>query len=182
MHANTPILLRPLVAADAEVFADWAADEVFVAHAGWTPRLPRAEYVAFWQGLADSQPPELLRLMAEHRGEVVGTVDLHGLEPGVRELGYVFGPSTPWGQGLGTALARAGLAHGFDALGLETVWAEALPANLASVRILRRLGMRADGHGEAEDFLGVPGRFERYRIIREQHRHGTGADRPLSAP
>jgi hypothetical protein len=42
--------------------------------------------------------------------------------------------------------------------------------------------MQADGHGEAEDFLGVPGRFERYRITREQHRHGTGADRPLSAP
>jgi RimJ/RimL family protein N-acetyltransferase len=109
-------------------------------------------------------------------------VDLHGLEPGIRELGYVVGPSTRWGQGLGTALARAGLAHGFDTLDLESVWAEALPANLASVRILRRLGMRADGHGEVEDFLGVPGRFERYRITREQHRHVTGADRPLSAP
>ena len=182
MHADTPILLRPLVPDDAEIFADWAADAVFVAHAGWTPGLPREEYTVFWRRLADSPPPELLRLVAEERGEVVGTVDLHGLEPGIRELGYVVGPSTNWGRGLGTALARAGLAHGFDVLGLETVWAEALPANIASVRILRRLGMRADGHGEDEDFLGVPGRYERYTISREQHRRGAGTVRPLSAP
>ena len=182
MHADTPILLRPLVPDDAEIFADWAADAVFVAHAGWTPGLPREEYTVFWRRLADSPPPELLRLVAEERGEVVGTVDLHGLEPGIRELGYVVGPSTNWGRGLGTALARAGLAHGFDVLGLETVWAEALPANIASVRILRRLGMRADGHGEIEEFLGVPGRYERYTISREQHRRGAGTVRPLSAP
>ena len=182
MHADTPILLRPLLADDAEIFTAWAADEVFVAHAGWTPGLPREEYTVFWQRLAHEPPPELLRLVAEHRGAVVGTVDLHGLEPGIRELGYTVGPSANWGRGLGTALARAGLAHGFEALGLETVWAEALPANLASVRILRRLGMQADGHGEVEEFLGDPSRYERYRISREQYERGAVTDRPLSAP
>lgn len=182
MHADTPILLRPLRARDADVAADWARDETFVAHAGWTPGLPREEYRVFWRRLALSPPPELLRLAAERRGEMVGTVDLHGLEPGIRELGYTVGPSANWGRGLGTALARAGLAHGFEVLGLDAVWAEALPANLASVRILRRLGMRADGHGEIEEFLGVPGRYERYRISREQYERDTGRDRPLSAP
>ncbi|WP_156488609.1 hypothetical protein [Brachybacterium sp. sponge] len=37
MHADTPILLRPLVTDVAEMFADWAADEVSVTHEGWTP-------------------------------------------------------------------------------------------------------------------------------------------------
>lgn len=169
MPHDTPILLRPLRAEDAETFADWAVDETFSAHADWTPGLARSEYVAFWRRLADSPPPELLRLVAEADGEVVGTVDLHGLEEGVRELGYTVGPSARWGQGLGTEVARAGLAHGFDELGLEAVWAEALETNRASVRILERIGMVHDGHGDPGEFLGVPDRYVRFRMNRALH-------------
>ncbi|MGP9537888.1 GNAT family N-acetyltransferase [Brachybacterium sp. AOP43-C2-M15] len=180
MPADTPILLSDLSVEDAGTVADRARDEVFLARAGWSPGLRHEEHLAFWRRLDQAPPPELLRLVAERRGAVVGTVDLHGLEPGIRELGYVVGPSANWGQGLDTAVARAGLTHAFDVLELEVVWAEALPANSASGRILRRLGMRPDGHGEVEEFLGVPGRFERYRITREQHRRGLRAEEPLS--
>lgn len=190
MPHDTPILLRPLRAEDAETFADWAADETFRAHADWTPELAREEHAAFWRRLAVSPPPELLRLAAEAHGEVVGTVDLHGLEEGTRELGYTIGPSARWGQGLGTAVARAGLAHGFDVLGLETVWAEALETNRASVRILERIGMVRGERGEPGEFLGVPDRYVRFRIGRALHA-ATRPDRsrpdrssplPLSAP
>lgn len=44
MHADTPILLRPLRVRNAEVFADRALDGTVVAHAGWTPDLPRGQH------------------------------------------------------------------------------------------------------------------------------------------
>lgn len=189
MHTAPVIRLRALRSEDAETFADWAADERFNAHAGWTAALPRAASLSFWHRLATAPPPELLRLVAVldgehtleahvgeevdgtgHVGKIVGAVDLHGLEETERELGYVVGPSTRWGRGLGTALARAGLEHAFTRLHLDAVWAEALPANCASVRILERIGMRPTGLGDHEEFLGVPGRYAQYRITREEHR------------
>jgi len=179
MPHDTPILLRPLRVEDDETFADWATDETFRAHADWTPGLPREEHAMFWRRLAASPPPELLRLVAEADGEVVGTVDLHGLDEGVRELGYTVGPSRRWGQGYGTAVARAGLAYAFDALGLETVWAEALSTNHASVHILERLGMVHDGHGDPGAFLGVPDRYVRFRMSRTLHA-ATRATGPLT--
>lgn len=174
MTTRPVILLRPLSPDDADAFADWAEDPLFVAHAGWTPGLERAALLSFWQTLATAPPPDLLRLVAEQDGEIVGCVDLHGEDPSQRELGYEVGPSARWGRGLGTALARAGLAHAFEQLGLEEVWAEALPANTASVRILERLGMRRTGTGDEEEFLGVPGRYAQYRITRAEHARLTG--------
>lgn len=185
MLHDIPIRLRPLREEDAETFADWAADETFCARADWTPGLAREEHARFWRRLASSPPPELLRLVAEADGEVVGTVDLHGLEPGVRELGYTVGPSARWGQGVGTAVARAGLAHGFDALGLETVWAEALQTNVPSVRILERNGMVRGELGGPGVFLGVPDRYVRFRIGRALHaatRPDRASPQRLSAP
>src|SRR5690606_25832909 len=79
----------------------------------------------------------------------------------------------------GTAVARGGLAYAFDALGLETVWAEALSTNHASVHILERLGMVHDGHGGPGAFLGVPDRYVRFRMSRTLHA-ATRATGPLT--
>lgn len=160
------VLLRPLAVADAEVLAAWGADEVFSAHAGWKPSATEREALARWQALIARPDPELLRLAALHHGHVVGYVDLYDDQAGGRELGYVIGPSRRWGQGLGTAAARAGLAHGFGSLALPRIWAEAIEANTASLRVLQRLGMREIGGGEAEAFLGRPSRYRRFEIHR----------------
>ena len=93
--------------------------------------------------------------------DVVGYVDLHGSGPR-RELGYVVGGRERWGQGFGRSVAHAGLAWGFGALGLTDMWAEAVDANVASVRILERLGMRETGRGEEATFLG---RRSFYRVF-----------------
>ncbi len=97
-------------------------------------------------------------------GEVVGYVDLHGDEPDRRELGFVVGRRERWGRGLGTAVARAGLAYGFEVVRLRTIWAEAVDANHASVAILRRIGMREIPRGEEAEFLGAPSFYRRFEI------------------
>lgn len=178
MDTPPTVTLRALIPADAETLAAWATDETFIAHADWTPGLPLVEHERFWRTLITDPPdPALLRLAAVHDDALVGYVDLHGLGPTERELGYVIGPSERWGHGWGTAAARAGLEHAFDHLGMHAVWAEAVEQNVPSVRILERLGMQMTGHGEETRFLGATARYAQYRISRETYQLTSNARR-----
>ena len=158
------VFLRPLATTDVPIFASWGLDRRFCEHAGWTVDLPLSEHEAHWHKLVART--ELMRLAAVAGTEVVGYVDLAGDAADRRELGYAVGPSSRWGQGFGTAVARLGLEHGFDQLGLQEIWAEAVDANHASVRILTSLGMTETGRGADEPFLGKPSFYRQFSISR----------------
>jgi len=59
--------------------------------------------------------------------------------PGRVELGYTVKPKF-WGMGYATEMARAVIAVAFNELGLESVVANAMPENVASRRVLERVG------------------------------------------
>ncbi len=50
-----------------------------------------------------------------------------------------------WGRGLATEGARASLHHGFEELGLERIISIAVPENVASLRVMEKLGMTLRG-------------------------------------
>jgi RimJ/RimL family protein N-acetyltransferase len=68
---------------------------------------------------------------------ICGLVRREGL-PGV-DVGFAFLPAA-WGRGYATESARAAIALGRDAHGLEHVLAITSPDNDASIRVLERLG------------------------------------------
>lgn len=156
--------------ADAETLTSWADDPTFCAHAGWRAGAPLADTLTWWRQAIAEPDPKLCRLLAVSGGDAVGYVDLHGETEGVRELGYVIGPSSRWGHGLGTAAAHAGLHFGFEQLHLDRIWAEAVEANEASVRVLRRIGMREIGWGADERFLDQPSRYLTFEMLRSEWR------------
>ena len=176
------VRLRPLLPADAQTFADWGADPQFCRHAEWRAGRPPADRLRFWEELISAPPPDLVRLGADCDQELVGYVDLHGTAPGRRELGYTIGGRDRWGLGLGTAAAAAGLTYGFSELGLDEIWAEALDATTASVRILQRLGMRETGRGDRRSFLERATHYRQFVInadewsvgLERAARSGTG--------
>jgi len=51
-----------------------------------------------------------------------------------------------WGHGYVTEAVRAVLGFGFQELGLHRVYATCRPANVASSRVLEKVGMRQEGH------------------------------------
>lgn len=59
-------------------------------------------------------------------------------------LGYRFGPEA-WGKGYATELGRAALAFAFGTLEAPEVHALIRPANLASIRVVEKLGMTRGG-------------------------------------
>lgn len=159
------VTLRALTRADADEIAGWGLDDQFCAAAGWTAGLPYEHHQARHRLQVTDPPPDLLRFAAAQGDRLVGYVDLAGTEPDRRELGYVIGPRALWGQGLGLAAARAGLDHGFRVLGLREIWAEAADANVASVKILQRLGMVETGPGAETTYVGQPARHRRFTLL-----------------
>jgi RimJ/RimL family protein N-acetyltransferase len=163
------VFLRPLVLSDVTTYASWGLDRRFCEHAGWTVDLPLSGHEAHWHKLIAQlahPEPDLVRMAAVVRDQPVGYVDLAGDDASPRELGYVVGPSDRWGQGVGRTVARLGLEHGFDHLGLDEIRAEALDANHASVRILTSLGMTETGKGSEEDFLGTSSFYRQFSITK----------------
>ena len=78
--------------------------------------------------------------------ELIGTVTLTSWDERNRrmELGYMLSPAH-WGKGLATEAVRRVLGFGFEQIGLHRVEAELDPRNVASARLLERLGFRYEG-------------------------------------
>ncbi|MFE3763623.1 GNAT family N-acetyltransferase [Streptomyces sp. NPDC059104] len=78
--------------------------------------------------------------------DVVGMGELHVRSHKQRqgEISYIVHPRA-WGQGIGTAIGRQLLAHGFGELGLHRIHATCDPRNLGSSRVLSKIGMTHEG-------------------------------------
>lgn len=78
-------------------------------------------------------------------GQVIGRVVLDVDRTNVTgALGY--GVARPlWGRGIASEAARAVVDYGFGTYRLAKVWARADPRNVASVRVLEKLGMQREG-------------------------------------
>jgi RimJ/RimL family protein N-acetyltransferase len=81
----------------------------------------------------------------QHRGDPIGFCGLRHLddEP---EVEILYGISPPeWGRGFATEVALAVLRYGFERAGLDRVLGIADAGNLASRRVLEKIGMTFEG-------------------------------------
>lgn len=84
-------------------------------------------------------------------GKLVGFCGLKRLEDiGEVDIGYRFIPES-WGKGYATESARALIAHGIPAYGLHRVIAFVEPGNLASAKVLRKLGLSFERQAQLDD-------------------------------
>ncbi|MCW5900271.1 MAG: GNAT family N-acetyltransferase [Flavobacteriales bacterium] len=71
----------------------------------------------------------------------LGWCGLKRLEDGTVDLGYRL-LREHWGRGYATEAAQASLELGFGQFGLETIVGRVAQGNIASIRVLEKLGMR----------------------------------------
>ncbi|MEP7240205.1 MAG: GNAT family protein [Devosia sp.] len=114
----------------------------------------------------------VLALEQRHDGRLIGEVSLiwRSLANGQAEIGYVVHPDF-WGRGLATEAARAILDFGFSVIDLHRVYARCDARNLASAKVMERLGMRREAHFREHD--RVKGRWDEefvYAILRRDWR------------
>jgi ribosomal-protein-alanine N-acetyltransferase len=74
------------------------------------------------------------------------------------DVGYAF-LRTAWGRGYAEEAARATLSHGRKALGLGRIVAITTPGNTGSIRVLEKIGLRAQGRIHLPDHGGESAYF-----------------------
>ena len=138
-------------------FADTDADALFALHSNayvlrywdsppWTEPARAERFIARCRQMAEEGTGARLALERASDGVFLGWCSLSRWNPDHRSasLGYVLGEAA-WGHGYATEGARALLQWGFDTLELNRVQAETDTRNLASARVLEKLGFVLEG-------------------------------------
>ncbi|MCG3087481.1 GNAT family N-acetyltransferase [Sporosarcina cyprini] len=74
-----------------------------------------------------------------------GEVNIRSLSNQEGEISYIIHPDY-WGQGLASETARLLLQYGFHSLRLHRIFGTCDPRNIASARVLEKVGMVEEGH------------------------------------
>jgi len=114
-----------------------------VAHRAFVEERTRGPYpdgLGYWTIASGDRPAEFV-------GWVL-LIPLDAVGPEI-EIGWRLRPAF-WRLGYATEAASAVLRHGFDGLGLNEILAEIDPANIASIALADRLGMRRRGSRTSE--------------------------------
>jgi RimJ/RimL family protein N-acetyltransferase len=103
-------------------------------------------WIARMKGLEERGKGLTFAILADDR--VVGICGLYRIDIDQRtaDLGLIIGTAF-WGHGHATAAGRILLAHGFGAMGLQSVQADCLTWNVRAIRVLNRLGFQPSHEG-----------------------------------
>jgi RimJ/RimL family protein N-acetyltransferase len=145
---ETPrLLLRPFGPGDAELVHQVYSDPEVMRYVATGPMATLAvterllhDYDAHQRRLGYS----FWAVIERTSGALIGDSGLYRTPAGEVELGYTLGAAW-WGRGYATEAASRWLSCAFDELGVSEVVALAEPANVASLHVLEKLGMRRSG-------------------------------------
>jgi [ribosomal protein S5]-alanine N-acetyltransferase len=149
MIETNRLLLREFTLDDAEAFYPLCADPAITRyiHDGGVTSVEQAREILRTRPIADYHNHGFGRLacVLKESGQVIGFAGLKYLDD-LKEvdIGYRFLPPY-WGKGLATEACRPVIRHGFDVLKLASIIGLVMPENVASVRVLEKLGLTLTG-------------------------------------
>jgi len=145
------LLLREFVKSDWKSVHEYASDPEVVRFLEWGPN-DTDESVAFLEGTLACQKEKPRRIYEfaitlKEDGKVIGACGLRINDHDTKqaEIGYCYNRHY-WGNGYAGEAALGVIAFGFSQLGLHRVIATCDSNNLASAAVLRKSGMRQEGH------------------------------------
>lgn len=142
------LVLRPLLADDAQDIFDYAQDPEVSNPGMWQPYGSFEEcsdHVAHLVGLY-SRGLMWWALECKTTGKVVGRVELSDWEDHDKraELSYALARER-WGQGLMTEAVESAVHYGWQILRLNRLSAKVIVGNAASIKLLAKVGMVKEG-------------------------------------
>jgi RimJ/RimL family protein N-acetyltransferase len=151
------LVLRRFTEDDIEAFAGYRSDPRVARYQGWSAPVPLTAAAELVRELAggDPQQPGWFQYAIELRATrtLIGDIGVNLHENRMQaEIGFTLATAYQ-GQGYATEAVRRVLDHLFGDHGLHRVSAECDARNLASVRLLTRLGFRHEGHRVAHTWL-----------------------------
>jgi RimJ/RimL family protein N-acetyltransferase len=153
------LVLRPFTDADFDALYAMRSSPEVARYLYWDPQTEaqvRETLATKRKRLSIHAEGDVLALAAEHRatGEVVADVILQFVSErdSLGEIGYIVHPDHA-GQGYATEATRPLLAIAFDDLHLHRVIGQVEARNVASARVLEKLGMRREAHFVENEFV-----------------------------
>jgi RimJ/RimL family protein N-acetyltransferase len=143
-------VLTQLRASDAEALFAYRSLPEVARHQGWVPVAVEdaVDFIRSIECVAFDSPGTWFQfgIRSRESGELVGDMGVHFQHDCEQvEIGFTLAPS--WqGRGLATEAVAGLLDHLFGTLGKHRVFASVDPRNAPSLRLLRRIGMRQEGH------------------------------------
>ena len=155
MSLPTPTLgtarlrLRPVTSTDADALFALHSDPYVLRYwdaPPWRDRDRADRFIAVCRQMAEEGNGARLAIESGSDGRFIGWCGLTRWNPDHRSasLGYCLGQAA-WGHGYATEAARALLQWAFDTLDLNRVQAETDTRNVASARVLEKLGFVREG-------------------------------------
>ena len=171
---TTRLILRKLTLVDAEDVFGYASDPDVAEMTTWEPHTSLEDSRTFLAGVrrqyrdGDGGP---WGIVLKERDHVIGTIGLSVVSWHARaELGYAIGKQW-WGRGYTTEAGQAALRFGFESLRLNRIEARCLPTNVASERVMQKLGMHAEGL--LREHMYAKGRFHDFKLYSLLRREWT---------
>ncbi len=156
------LILREFVADDWPAVLAYQSDPRYLRLYEWTAR-SEADVRAFVQMFIDQQQQQprtrfQLAVTLKTDGRLIGNCGIRLPAAGSHDadIGYELAPDE-WGHGYATEAARAIVRFGFEELGLHRISADTVADNIASTRVLTKLGMTLEGR--LRDKLYYKGRY-----------------------
>jgi RimJ/RimL family protein N-acetyltransferase len=89
-------------------------------------------------------------------GEPIGVAGLANINRTHRtaECYCIIGQRKFWGKGIGTEAHRIMFEWAFDKLGIEKIWADINPENIAILKVVERLGFKSEGLLRKDRIIG----------------------------
>jgi len=149
--ATPRLLLREYSLDDYEGVHEYAKDDSTVRFMTWGPNTTddTLDFIKAAIGQQSIEPRLNYHFVVAIRetGRIIGGCGIHIVRPEHRigEIGYCFNKHY-WGKGYATESAGALLKFGFIFLNLHRIKATCDPRNIASTRVMEKIGMRREAH------------------------------------
>ncbi len=168
------LILREFVAGDWPAVLAYQRDPRYLRLYEWADRAEAdvRRFVNMFIEQQKQQPRTRFQLAITLKGDgrLIGNAGIRQGSGGAHEgeIGYELAPDE-WGRGYATEAARAVVRFGFEELGLRRVSAWCVADNVASARVLEKVGLTLEGRlRDKEQYKGRYWDVLMYGMVREE--------------
>jgi ribosomal-protein-alanine N-acetyltransferase len=152
------LLLREFVTADWPAVLAYQRDPRYLQFYEWTDRTPgdAQRFVQMFLDQQEEQPRRKFQLavVLKDTGQLIGNCGIRKASVDAHEadIGYELSPDH-WGHGYATEAARAIGQFGFAELKVHRIWAWCIADNVASARVLEKIGLKLEGRLRDKEYF-----------------------------
>ena len=168
------LLLRKIQMTDAEDLFEYGSTEAVTRNVTWYPyqKLKDAKkFIGHVHAFYEAGKPAQWAIEHKETGKMIGTVAFGNVkkEHFTAEIAYALSHDY-WGKGYTTEAVKEMLRIGFEELDFIRIAAQCLPENIASERVMQKVGMTYEGTLRKVAYIKGKNRdLKTYSILHEEY-------------